>query len=93
MSPDFAGLNCHLAPLIQIVDMSMSTWCDTGKQKMTMTSICFSNFMVNVLSVSDSLCAPSSSVEHHFLLEEQEPEGYTDHQTGMMFINDKYVPE
>ena len=37
--------------------------------------------------------APSSSVERHFLLEEQEPEGYTDHQTGMMFINDKYVPE
>ena len=49
--------------------------------------------MVNVLSVSDSLCAPSSSVEHHFLLEEQEPEGYTDHQTGTMFNNDKYVPE
>ena len=37
--------------------------------------------------------APSSSVERHFLLEEQEPEGYTDHQRGMMFINDKYVPE
>ena len=39
----------------------MSTWCDTGKQKMTMTSICCSNFMVNVLSISD-LIRP-----HHLL--------------------------
>ena len=59
---------------------------------MTMTSICFSNFMVNIRYFR-LISAPSSSVERHFLLEEQEPEGYTDHQTGMMFINDKYVPE